>query len=156
MTTSAAPLVEFQSIPVASHDASRPTNLESSGDAGDQLTFKVYKPSSASSAPPPLLPDEYFNPTAADLKAAQATLASRTQALVDAPLELRSVREAREQGKRDRWPNTTIRVKFTDRTQLEHTFPSTDKIRSVYAFVRNALRDDVKPIKFILCTPVIV
>lgn len=46
---------------------------------------------------------------------------------------------------------TTIRVRFSDRTQLEKTFPSSDKIRSVYAFVRSALRDDVKPTKFILC-----
>lgn len=48
-------------------------------------------------------------------------------------------------------PQTTIRIRFTDRTQLEKTFPSTDKIRSVYAFVRNLLREDVKPIKFVLC-----
>ena len=34
---------------------------------------------------------------------------------------------------------------------LEKTFPSTDKIKSVYAFVRNSLREDVKPIKFVLC-----
>lgn len=47
---------------------------------------------------------------------------------------------------------TTIRVRFSDRTQLEKTFPSTDKIRSVYAFVRSSLRDDVKHIKFILCS----
>lgn len=46
---------------------------------------------------------------------------------------------------------TTIRVKFADRTLLEKTFPSTDKIRSVYAFVRGSLREDVKPIKFVLC-----
>lgn len=46
---------------------------------------------------------------------------------------------------------TTIRIRFTDRTQLEKVFPSTDKIRSVYAFVRGLLREDVKAIKFILC-----
>ena len=100
---------------------------------------------------------------------AQATLAARAQALVNAPLQIRSQREAAEKSKRDRWPNvrqppfilsaiksepsikTTIRIRFTDRTQLEKTFPSTDKIRSVYAFVRSSLRDDVKPVKFILC-----
>ena len=47
---------------------------------------------------------------------------------------------------------TRIRVKFPDQTQLEKKFPSTDKIRSIYAFVRGCLRDDVKPIKFILCS----
>lgn len=50
---------------------------------------------------------------------------------------------------------TTIRIRFTDRTQLEKIFTSTDKIRSVYAFVRSSLRDDVKPIKFILCKAVL-
>lgn len=115
------------------------------------------------------LPESYFIPSAADLKAAQATLTARTQTLVNAPFQLRATREATERAKRDRWPNvglrlcladgaemlrfiqTTIRVRFSDRTQLEKTFSSSDKIRSVYAFVRSSLRDGVKPIKFILC-----
>ncbi|KAJ7465189.1 hypothetical protein FB451DRAFT_1262921 [Mycena latifolia] len=115
-------------------------------------SFKVYKPSS-SAAPPPPLPDEYFTPTAADLKLAQSGLTARTQALVDAPLQLRAVREAAEKSKRDRWPNTTIRIRFTDRTQLEKVFPSNSKIRAVYAFVRGSLREDIKPVKFVLYQP---
>ncbi|KAK7064712.1 hypothetical protein R3P38DRAFT_2826091 [Favolaschia claudopus] len=116
-------------------------------------SFKVYKPSSSSAAPPPPLPDDYFTPTAADLKQAQNTLSARTQALNDAPLQLRAVREASEKAKRDRWPNTTIRIKFTDRTQLEKVFPSNSKIRAVYAFVRGSLREDIQPIKFVLYQP---
>ncbi|KAF4597416.1 hypothetical protein EYR40_007868 [Pleurotus pulmonarius] len=112
--------------------------------------FKVYKPAREGTTHLHALPDSYFTPTAADLKAAQATLSSRTKALVDAPLQTRSVREAQDVAKKARWPFTTIRVKFSDRTQLEKTFPSTDKIRSVYAFVRPLLREDVRPIKFIL------
>ena len=42
-------------------------------------------------------------------------------------------------------------MRFPDRTALEKVFPSTDNIKSVYAFVRGLLRDDVKPIKFVLC-----
>lgn len=117
----------------------------------EQPTYKVFKPLGVMLLPPaPNLPDDYFTPTPADLKAAQQTLSAKTQALVDAPLQLRAVREANEKAKLDRWSNTTIRVRFTDRTQLERVFPSTDKIRSVYAFVRGCLREDVKPIKFIL------
>jgi len=37
-----------------------------------------------------------------------------------------------------------------DRTQLERTFPSTEKIRSVYAFVRSCLRENIRHVKFIL------
>ncbi|KAJ7109027.1 hypothetical protein C8R43DRAFT_1139706 [Mycena crocata] len=115
--------------------------------------FKVYRPST-SAAPPPPLPDEYFTPTASDLKLAQSGLAARTQALVDAPLQLRAVRDAAEKAKRiERWPNTTIRIRFTDRTQLEKVFPSTSKIRAVYAFVRGVLREDVQPVKFVLYQP---
>ncbi|KAG7450973.1 uncharacterized protein BT62DRAFT_926636 [Guyanagaster necrorhizus] len=115
--------------------------------------FKVYKPSDVIATVPSALPDEYFIPTSSDLKAAQSQLAARTQALTNAPLQLKSVKEAEDQAKRDRWPITTIRIRFTDRTQLEKAFPSTDKIRSVYAFVRGLLREDVKPIKFILYQP---
>ncbi|KAJ2918443.1 hypothetical protein MD484_g1914, partial [Candolleomyces efflorescens] len=113
--------------------------------------FKVYRPpNSVGTAPIPALSDDYFTPTTADLRQAQATLSARTNALVNAPLQLKATREAAEKSKRDRWPETRIRVKFPDQTQLEKKFPSTDKIRSVYAFVRACLRDDVKPIKFIL------
>ena len=50
------------------------------------------------------LPDEYFVPTASDLKTAQHTLSARTQALVNAPLQLRATREANEKARLDRWP----------------------------------------------------
>ncbi|KAJ7806127.1 hypothetical protein B0H14DRAFT_3882465 [Mycena olivaceomarginata] len=101
----------------------------------------------------PRFQDDYFTPTTADLKLAQSGLIARTQALNDAPLQLRTVSEAAAKSKRDRWPNTTIRIRFTDRTQLEKVFPSSSKIRSVYAFVRESLREDVKPVKFVLYQP---
>jgi len=41
-------------------------------------------------------------------------------------------------------------VRFADLTQLEKVFPSSSKIRAIYAFVRETLREDVKSIKFIL------
>lgn len=42
-------------------------------------------------------------------------------------------------------------MRFADLTQLEKVFPSSSKIRAIYAFVRESLREDVKAIKFILC-----
>jgi len=111
--------------------------------------FKVYK-SPAISAPQEDLPDDYFTPTIADLKERQAQLHARTTSLNSAPLLTRTQREQQTKTKRDRWPNTTIRVRFLDRTQLEKVFPSSSKIRAVYAFVRDCLLEDVQPIKFIL------
>ncbi|KDQ59206.1 hypothetical protein JAAARDRAFT_33943 [Jaapia argillacea MUCL 33604] len=114
------------------------------------VDFKVYNPPQSAPNTPRELSDAYFTPTSSDLKAAQAQLSARTNALVNAPLLTREVREAAQKSKLERWPTTTIRVKFPDRTMLEKSFPSSDKIRAVYAFVRSSLRDDVKPIKFIL------
>ncbi|KAF7296656.1 UBX domain-containing protein [Mycena chlorophos] len=115
--------------------------------------FKVYKPSTSTARPLPPLSDADLEPSAADLKAAQSSLSARTQALVDAPLQLRAVREAAEKAKRERWPNTTIRIRFADGTQLEKVFPSNSKIRLIYAFVRSSLREDVQPTKFVLYQP---
>jgi len=95
----------------------------------------VYRPPETA-APQEELADDYFTPTIADLN--------------NSPLLTRAQREEQVKTNRDRWPNTTIRVRFPDRTQLEKAFPSSDKIRSVYAFVRDSLREDVQPIKFIL------
>ncbi|KAG7089654.1 hypothetical protein E1B28_011315 [Marasmius oreades] len=117
-------------------------------------SFKVFRPpATSSSAPLPTLSDEYFNPSASEVRLQQHQLSARVQALTNAPLQLKTTREAAEKAKKDRWPETRIRVKFPDRTQLEKVFPSTDKIKSIYAFVRNSLREDVKPIKFILYQP---
>lgn len=110
----------------------------------------------------------YFEPTTADIKAAQKSLHARTEALVNAPFRTREMKEAAEKAKAEKYPTVnslqpaqqssshdsfkaTIRVKFSDRTQLERVFPSDNKIKSVYAFVRSLLREDVKPIKFVLC-----
>ncbi|KAI0762043.1 ubiquitin-related domain-containing protein, partial [Irpex lacteus] len=96
------------------------------------------------------IPDSYFTPTPADLKAAQESLTARTQSLVNAPLRTQAMRDEEQKAKAAKYPTATIRVRFPDRTQLEKTFSSSEKIRSVYAFVRGSLREDVKSIKFVL------
>lgn len=136
-----------------------PTNTSPERKPGDTTTtsesetppdeFKVYKPP-ASTAPSENLSEDYFTPTLSDLKERQAQLHARATTLSNAPLLTRVQREQQTKAKRDRWPNTTIRVRFIDRTQLEKTFPSSSKIRAVYAFVRDCLREDARPIKFIL------
>ena len=51
------------------------------------------------------------------------------------------------------WANeqTTIRVKFSDGTQIQSTFASTSAIQPVYAFVRNALKPEYASKTFNLC-----
>ncbi|KZT65873.1 hypothetical protein DAEQUDRAFT_768477 [Daedalea quercina L-15889] len=125
------------------------SNTSAQQDRPEQPSFRYFRPPQTGLERKDL-PDSYFQPSTADLKAAQASLSARTQALVNAPLKTQAIRDAEEKAKRARWPTTTIRVKFSDRSQLEKSFSSTDKIKSVYAFVRNSLREDVKSIKFVL------
>ncbi|GJE85667.1 Ubiquitin regulatory domain X-containing protein [Phanerochaete sordida] len=135
----------MSSVPPAAEPVPAATSPASANE------FKVYKPPQTTGPIGPRdLNDSFFTPSAADLKAAQDSLSARTQALTNAPLRTQAMRDAELKAKMAKYPTTTIRIRFTDRTQLEKTFPSTDKIRSVYAFVRNLLREDVKPIKFVL------
>ncbi|KAI0636156.1 hypothetical protein C8Q77DRAFT_1101942 [Trametes polyzona] len=118
--------------------------------APDKPSFRYFRPPTSAHQPSSDLPDRYFDVTAADLRAQQASLAAKRDALQNAPLRTAAMREAEDKKRRARWPHTTIRIRFADRSVLERTFPSTDKIKSVYAFVRGSLREDVKPIKFVL------
>ncbi|KZV62778.1 hypothetical protein PENSPDRAFT_238447 [Peniophora sp. CONT] len=121
--------------------------------SGLPTDYKLYKPpqsGSSSAAVAKDIPDSFYEPSSADLKEAQSMLHARTEALKNRPLQTQEMREREEKKKESRWPTTTIRVKFADGTQLEKVFPSTDKIRSIYAFVRSSLREDVKPVKFVL------
>jgi len=127
----------------------RSNNPEGGPSTEDRSSFKVYKPCNTS-VPIPAIPDDYYNPTMADLRNAQAALTARSQGLVNTPLQTRAMRLSAEKIRKERWPSTTIRIRFPDRTQLEKVFPSSDKIKSVYAFVRGCLNDEAKPVKFIL------
>ncbi|KIJ51039.1 hypothetical protein M422DRAFT_27118 [Sphaerobolus stellatus SS14] len=127
------------------------TNQEAGPSEPVVVDFKVWNPPEDSSAALRReLPDSYFEPSTNELKALYQSQVKARQALQNAPLKTQQIRSREVKAKLDRYPTTRIRIKFPDRTQLEKTFPSTDKIRSVYAFVRNSLRDDVKPIKFVL------
>jgi len=136
----------FESTPTTFTPASVPSIVPNQ----PAPTYRLYRPPRTAANTPRELPESYFTPTTADLKAAQDSLTARVNALSNAPLRTQAMRDAEAKAKHLRYPTTTIRVKFSDRSQLEKTFPSTDKIRSVYAFVRGVLREDVKPIKFVL------
>ncbi|KAI0353805.1 hypothetical protein OH77DRAFT_1406494 [Trametes cingulata] len=123
---------------------------DSPAGAANKSAFRYFRPPTSAQQPRSELPDHYFDVTAADVRAQQASLIARRDALQNAPLRTAAMREAEDKKRRARWPQTTIRVKFADRSVLEKTFPSSDKIKSVYAFVRSSLREDVKPIKFVL------
>jgi len=126
--------------------------------AGPSGEIKVFAPPSTTPITPAEdLPESYFTPTAVDVQLAQASLVKRSKQLNERPLTLSRVREderAKKDRQRDeRWPNTIIRVRFSDRTQIQQSFPSSSKIQAVYAFVRDSLAEEVKNKPFVLYQP---
>ncbi|KAF8322565.1 hypothetical protein DL93DRAFT_2162695 [Clavulina sp. PMI_390] len=117
--------------------------------------FKVYKPpaSSAASSAVPELTDADFEPSAAELQAAYSGQKSRLDAMVNAPLKTQAIKDREHKAKMNRWPQTTIRIKFPNQLILERSFESTEKIKAVYQFVRGALIEEALGDKFVLYQP---
>ncbi|KAK6910631.1 hypothetical protein I203_104663 [Kwoniella mangroviensis CBS 8507] len=121
--------------------------------------IKVYKPISESTTPTSKTePDEsFFEPTLADVQSHHSSVLARNKRLNEAPLLTAKYREAekaeREKLKKDRWPNTTIRIKFSDGTIIQNIFPSDSPIQPVYEFIRTALIEEVISEPFILYQP---
>ncbi|KAB5592497.1 UBX domain containing protein [Ceratobasidium theobromae] len=117
-----------------------------------QAPFKLWNPpTEARPAVAPILDD--LEPTAAEVVAAYQAQARRAENLRNAPLLTQEMRDRQEQEKYKKWPNCTIRIRFHNQMQLEKAFPSTNKIKSVYAFVRECLNEETKAIKFVLYQP---
>ncbi|GAA5866012.1 hypothetical protein JCM1840_003374 [Sporobolomyces johnsonii] len=100
------------------------------------------------------LPESYFTPTPVELQQAFAGQVKRREELTDRPLLTQKLRDRQEaeksRAKAARWPQTRIRIRFADRSQLEGVFPSTDKLVHIYEFVRLALSDEARAVPFLL------
>lgn len=48
-------------------------------------------------------------------------------------------------------PQTRIRIRFTDRSQLESVFPSTDTLTAIYEFVKCSIEEKHRQKPFVLC-----
>ncbi|KAJ1307559.1 hypothetical protein OPQ81_001656 [Rhizoctonia solani] len=114
--------------------------------------FKLWNPPTETR--PTVAPElEDLEPTAAEIVAAYQAQARRSENLRNAPLLTQEIRDRQQREKYKKWPNCVIRIKFHNQMQLEKSFPSTNKIKSVYAFVRDCLNEETKPIKFVLYQP---
>ncbi|CAE6522053.1 unnamed protein product [Rhizoctonia solani] len=114
--------------------------------------FKLWNPPTETrpTVPPEL---EDLEPTAAEIVAAYQSQTRRSENLRNAPLLTQEMRERQQREKYKKWPNCIIRIRFHNQMQLEKSFPSTNKIKSIYAFVRDCLNEEAKPVKFVLYQP---
>ncbi|CAE6516186.1 unnamed protein product [Rhizoctonia solani] len=114
--------------------------------------FKLWNPPTETR--PTVAPElEDLEPTAAEIVAAYQSQARKSENLRNAPLLTQEIRDRQQREKYKKWPNCVIRIRFHNQMQLEKSFPSTNKIKSVYAFVRDCLSEEAKSIKFVLYQP---
>ncbi|GFZ49410.1 hypothetical protein JCM24511_07530 [Saitozyma sp. JCM 24511] len=150
--TSTSPLAE----PVAPAVASGGPSAPGGGMVIDGKEVKVF--SSSSGVPAPVTPDDaFFEHSLSDVQAHHASVLARSKRLNEAPLLTAKHRDeekaSREKRKADKWPTTTIRIRFSDGTQIQSTFPSSSPIQPVYAFVRSALIAEASSKTFVLWQP---
>lgn len=164
---------EKQRLGDTGEGSSIPTTLPRPPDADEAMPLanvQVFAPppdrvvaeaSGSGSTPTPPeadpVPDTFFEPSISDVQAYHASVISRSKRLNEAPLLTSKYREAdraeRDKKKSQRWPTTTIRIKFSDGTQVQNTFPSTSPIQPVYAFVRSTLDPSASAKPFVLWQP---
>ncbi|GMK59157.1 hypothetical protein CspeluHIS016_0701720 [Cutaneotrichosporon spelunceum] len=129
----------------AARDASHPSPPDTSvppPTAPSSANVQVFRPADESSKPAE--PDaSFYEPTISDVQNYHSMIMGRSKQLNEAPLltakHRDAEREAAEKRKAEKWPNATIRVKFSDGTQIQSVFPSSSPIQPVYAFVRESL-----------------
>ncbi|BEJ12649.1 hypothetical protein CspHIS471_0211090 [Cutaneotrichosporon sp. HIS471] len=138
---------------VTSQASAAPPDASTSVPVASSSNVQVFRPADASSKPAE--PDaSFYEPTISDVQNYHSMILGRSKQLNEAPLLTAKHRDAEraaaEKRKAEKWPNATIRIKFSDGTQIQSVFPSSSAIQPVYAFVRESLSPDVatKPFTF--------
>ncbi|WVN90188.1 uncharacterized protein L203_105424 [Cryptococcus depauperatus CBS 7841] len=134
---------------------------ESSGQASTSIAnhqVKIYNPIESSSIHQETdLSETFFEPTLSDVRSHHASIVQRNKQLNEAPLLTvkyrEEERERKERIKKEKWPETTVRIKFSDGTIVQSVFSSSARIQPVYAFVRSCLSDEAQSKPFVLWQP---
>lgn len=135
--------------PVAPSSSSQASTLANC--ALPRLTSQLDTCSHASLA----VPDSYFTPSVHELSVAYNSQTKIRERMTEAPMLTRRLRDEKAAQaaaeKRAKYPQTRIRIKFADQTQIETSFASSLSIEALYAFVWSSLREDMQASSFLLC-----
>ncbi|KFV65371.1 Tether containing UBX domain for GLUT4, partial [Dryobates pubescens] len=106
---------------------------------------------------PEELPDEFFEVTVDDVRKRLAQLRSERQKhLEEAPLMTKSLREAQQKEKLERYPKVVLRVHFPDRHVLQGFFCPNETVGILRDFVRSHLADADLPFYLFIAPPRII
>ncbi|KAM4658586.1 UBX domain-containing protein 6 [Amazona ochrocephala] len=107
--------------------------------------LRVFKPSPAAAHFE--LPPDFYSLTAEELRREQRL---RTEAVEKASmLRTKAMREKEEQREMRKYNYTLLRIRFPDGYLLQGTFYARESVSALYAFVREALRDDWLPFELL-------
>ncbi|CAN8065252.1 unnamed protein product [Agarophyton chilense] len=114
----------------------------------NERQIRVFRPSNVRFDPRKLdVPDDFFEPTASELKSLLHQSAAHIAEIQEKPLLTKKLRDAETQKRMNRFRSAIVRVLFPDRVSIQGTFLPTSTIREVIRFVRAALVD-ARNVKF--------
>ncbi|KAM3584746.1 hypothetical protein VKS41_003552 [Umbelopsis sp. WA50703] len=112
--------------------------------------IKVMSPPQGASGAQPV-PESFYKLTAAEIKQLYQSQVGKRQALENAPLKTKQMRNAEEKERMKKYPKTTIRVRFPDGLVLQINFLSIEKVSTLYDVIRSTLKNTER--EFLLVLP---
>ncbi|KAI9287655.1 hypothetical protein BC943DRAFT_350567 [Umbelopsis sp. AD052] len=113
--------------------------------------IKVMSPNQGGAPSQVPVPESFYKLTPAEIKQLYQSQVNKRQALDNAPLKTKQMRNQEEKERMKKYPKTTIRVTFPDGLILQINFLSSEKISTLYNVIRSTLRNSDR--EFILCLP---
>lgn len=95
------------------------------------------------------LTDSFYELSDVELKYVLASYSRKTQELKNAPLKTKKMREEEEAKKREKYPKTLVRFKFSDGILVQAVFLSSESASNLYEFMSSILVESSPP--FTLC-----
>ncbi|PXF46801.1 Tether containing UBX domain for GLUT4 [Gracilariopsis chorda] len=132
----------------ASQQSGKPSPEDVARGVLNDREVRVFRPSHVRFDPRKLdLPDDFFEPTASELKQIIQHDAAAVREIQERPLLTKKLRDAEKQKRMNRFRRSVIRVLFPDRVSIQGIFVPSSTIREVIRFVRAALAD-ARNVKF--------
>ncbi|KAJ1984984.1 Transcription factor spt8 [Dimargaris verticillata] len=135
-------------------DASPKREQPNAPDSSASRQVQVFAPTETHTVPEAALldlPDSYYQLSSAELRVALDAQKRVRQSTESQGFKTRAVREKEQETKQRQHPETKIRFRFPDRTQLQATFRSSEPVAALYAFLGPTLASPDQP--FTLSVP---
>lgn len=128
--------------------ASKQTPEEKSREVLESHSVRVFRACATRFDPHRVeFPNDFFEPSAAELLSASRSMTNGVHRMADAPLMTKKMRDAEKAKRMSRFRKVLIRVLFPDRIAMQGIFTPQSTIRNVQRFIRAGLLD-ARNVKF--------